>query len=65
MNLTDSLIHLARVVDAGAHVATAMQAIRERYSDDEWDAIEEAHPLIAELVNACTELEDCLEGNGP
>lgn len=65
MDFTNSLIHLGYVVDAGARVATAMQAIRERYSDDEWDAIEEAHPVIAELVSACASLEDCLEGNGP
>lgn len=65
MQLVNSLIHLAHVVDASASVATAMQAIRDAYSDADWAVIEDAHPLIAELASACASLEDCLEGNGP
>lgn len=65
MELANALLHLAHVVDAGAGVASAMEAIRAGYSDDEWEALEDAHPLIAELVSACVTLEDCLEGNGP
>ena len=65
MSLANSLLHLAQVVDASAGVANAMQALRDAYSDEEWSAIEEAHPLIAELASACASLEDCLEGNGP
>lgn len=65
MSLANSLLHLAQVVDASAGVANAMQALRDAYSDEEWSAIEESHPLIAELASACASLEDCLEGNGP
>jgi hypothetical protein len=65
MSLANSLIHLAHVVEASADVANAMQAIRDAYSDAQWAVIEDAHPLIAELVSACASLEDCLEGNGP
>ena len=65
MNLSSSLIHLAHVVNAGAGVATAMQAIRDAYNDTDWAVIEDAHPLIADLASACASLEDCLDGNGP
>jgi hypothetical protein len=65
MELSQALIHMGYILDASKEVATAMQALRNAYTDDQWIEIEDRYPLIAELASACAGLEDCLDGNGP
>jgi len=57
MDLATALLNLAQVVDAGNDVVAALQAIRDGISDEKYEALEAEYPLIAELMNACCELE--------
>ena len=61
MDLSNALHRIADVVDASNGITTALVALRAGYSDEEWEALEEAHPLIADVISACCELEYELE----
>lgn len=63
MDISTTLLQLdqlAQIVVAGNDVVAALQAIRDGISDEKFEALEIEHPLIAELLNACCELEHYL-----
>lgn len=62
MDLATPLLQMARLLDASAEAVAALNAMRARYSDEEWAALEEAHPLVGDLLGAASSIEDILEG---
>ena len=46
--------------DIAAAIAL-LEALRAAYSDEEWEAMEEAHPTIAALVSACCDIEAAVD----
>lgn len=65
MELSTALVHLAHTVDAAQKAVSALDAIRAHYSDEEYEALEEQHPLLADLIASVASIEDALAGNGP
>lgn len=64
MNIVIAIKQLAELATASADVVEALQAIRDGYTDEEYEQIEEDHPLIAALVNSACDLEYALEAEG-
>lgn len=62
MDLATPLLQMARLLEASAEAVAALNAMRARYSDEEWAALEEAHPLVGDLLGAASSIEDILEG---
>lgn len=61
MSLATTLLKLAQLADAGAEMIPLLQAARDRYTDEEWEALEEAHPALCALVGACADIEAAVE----
>jgi|LauGreDrversion4_2_1035121.scaffolds.fasta_scaffold121108_4 hypothetical protein len=57
MDIANALIKLAELHDAAAEIPALLQALRDAYSDDEWEAMEAQHPRVADLISACCDIE--------
>lgn len=62
MDITNALIQIAELHDAAAAIPALLQALRAAYSEEEWEALEEQHPTVADLVSACCDIEAAVEG---
>jgi hypothetical protein len=54
MDIANALIKLAELHDAAAEIPALLQALRDAYSDDEWEAMEAQHPRVADLIGWTT-----------
>jgi hypothetical protein len=57
MDIATALIKLSELHDAAAEIPALLEACRSAYTDEEWEALEEAHPTIAALISACCDIE--------
>lgn len=57
----NSFISIGRVISAAADVETAMNNIRDGISNDKWQEMLNAEPLLEDLWNACADLESALK----
>lgn len=63
MDIIASLQKLTQLAIASAEVVDALNAIREGYSDEEYEQIEVQYPLIAAIVSAAADLEHALQND--
>jgi len=61
MDIATALLQLAELHDAAAEIPSLLEALRAAYADEEWEAMEEAHPTIAALVSACCDIEAAVD----
>ena len=61
MPLATTLLSIAKLADASAEMLPLLVEVREAYTDDEWEELEEAHPALCGLVGACADIEAALE----
>ena len=61
MDIATALLQLAELHDAAAEIPALLEALRAAYSDEEWEAMEDAHPAIAALVSACCDIEAAVD----
>lgn len=61
MDIATALLQLAELHDAAAEIPALLEALRAAYADEEWEAMEEAHPTIAALVSACCDIEAAVD----
>lgn len=61
MDIATALIQLAELHDAAAEIPALLDACRAAYTDEEWEAMEEAHPTIAVLISACCDIEAAVD----
>ena len=61
MDIAAALIQLAELHDAAAEIPALLEACRAAYTDEEWEAMEEAHPTIAALISACCDIEAAVD----
>jgi len=64
MDIATALIQLAELHDAAAEIPALLDACRAAYTDEEWEAMEEAHPTIAALISACCDIEAAVDKRG-
>jgi hypothetical protein len=64
MNIVTVIKQLAELATASAEVVDALQAIRDGYTEEEYERLEAEHPLIASLVSSACDLEYALEAEG-
>jgi hypothetical protein len=64
MALTTTLLQIAQLADSANEMLPLLQAARDAYSDEEWEALEEQHPALCELVAACADIEAAVEAMG-
>lgn len=64
VNIVATIKQLAELATASAEVVDALQAIRDGYSEEEYEQLEADHPLIAALVSSACDLEYALEMEG-
>jgi hypothetical protein len=64
VNSVTTIKQLAALGTASAEVVDALQAIRDGYTDEEYERLEADHPLIAALVSSACDLEYALEAEG-
>lgn len=57
MDIPEALEKLTELHEAAAEIPALLEALRAAYSDEEWEAIEEAHPTVADLIAACCDIE--------
>ena len=63
MSIATAIQQLAAVLTASTEVVEALQAIRDGYTDDAYERLEEQHPLVASLISSVCDLEFELERN--
>jgi hypothetical protein len=57
MDIPEALEKLTELHEAAAELPALLTAMRAAYSDAELEALEEAHPTVAELIAACCDIE--------
>jgi hypothetical protein len=57
MDIPEALEKLTELHEAAAEIPALLEALRAAYSDKEWEAMEEAHPTVADLIAACCDIE--------
>lgn len=57
MDIAEALEKLTELHEAAAELPALLIAMRAAYSDAEFEALEEAHPTVAELIAACCDIE--------
>lgn len=62
MDIVTAIKQVAELATASAEIVDALNAIRSGYTDEEYEQLEEQHPLIAALVSSACDLEYALEG---
>ena len=50
------------VFEAAIEVSNALHQMRTELSNEEWDELMDENPLLEELVDSTTDLEDAIEG---
>lgn len=61
MSLATTLLSIAKLADASTEMLPLLEEVRNAYTDEEWEALEEAHPALCSLVGACADIEAALE----
>ena len=59
-DLSGALETLGELLDDAREVVAALRAMREAYTDDQWEQMESNHPAIVTLIISCVELEATL-----
>jgi hypothetical protein len=61
MSLATNLLRIAQLADAASEMLPLLEQVRNAYTDNEWEALEEAHPALCALVGACADIEAAVE----
>lgn len=61
MTIINTIEQLAALATASTEVVAALQVIRDGYTDEAFERLEQDHPLVAQLLTAAVELEYHLE----
>ena len=61
MDIANALLQLAELHDAAAEIPALLEACRDAYTDEEWEAMEKDHPTIAALISACCDIEAAVD----
>lgn len=57
MTIVNTIQQLAALATASVDVVEALQAIRDGYTDEAYERMEQEHPLVAALISAACDLE--------
>lgn len=61
MSALNLFLSIGKVIANADEVCDAVDKIREGIPDEEWEALINANPLLADLWSACVELENVLD----
>jgi hypothetical protein len=64
MDITTALAQIEALHEASAALVEHLQALRAAYTDDQYEALEEQHPAVADLISACCDVEAAMESDG-
>lgn len=59
MKSTAALDTISNLVESAIAMTAALQELRDRTTDEEWEAIID-NPLVDALIASCGDIEDCV-----